>query len=312
MNFSALPPEVNSARLYGGAGCGPMLAAATAWDGLAAELGSAAASFGSVTEGVAGSSWRGPASAAMTAAAAPYVGWLQAAADRAAGTAGQARAAAGLHEAAVAAAVHPGAVAANRGQLVSLVTSNLLGQNAPAIAATEAHYERMWAQDVAAMAGYHSGASAVAAQLAQWPNSLRILPGLGIGAAPNAAMAVAAAILPVSIGEAIESLYLSIEPWVQYAFNLAAYAVGWLPWIGILGQQINIFYYLGEPIVQALLFNAIDFLDGTISFDQAVSNIWAATSQSINQFVTNEVNWVFGFLPPPPPVSAPATAGSVQ
>ena len=50
-SFSVLPPEINSSRLYGGAGSGPMLAAAAAWDGLAGELGSAAASFGSVTTG---------------------------------------------------------------------------------------------------------------------------------------------------------------------------------------------------------------------------------------------------------------------
>jgi PPE-repeat protein len=62
--------------------------------------------------------------------------------------------------------VHPLQVAANRNGLVQLVMSNLFGQNAPAIAAVEADYERMWAQDVAAMAGYHAGASAAAAQLA--------------------------------------------------------------------------------------------------------------------------------------------------
>ncbi|WP_016721319.1 PPE domain-containing protein, partial [Mycobacterium tuberculosis] len=38
MNFAVLPPEVNSARIFAGAGLGPMLAAASAWDGLAEEL----------------------------------------------------------------------------------------------------------------------------------------------------------------------------------------------------------------------------------------------------------------------------------
>lgn len=39
VNFSVLPPEINSGRMFFGAGSGPMLAAAAAWDGLAAELG---------------------------------------------------------------------------------------------------------------------------------------------------------------------------------------------------------------------------------------------------------------------------------
>ncbi|CFB03271.1 PPE family protein [Mycobacterium tuberculosis] len=46
-------PEVNSLRMYLGAGSGPMLAAAAAWDGLADELAVAASWFGSVTSGLA-------------------------------------------------------------------------------------------------------------------------------------------------------------------------------------------------------------------------------------------------------------------
>ena len=172
MNFSVLPPEINSARMYVGAGSGPMLAAAAAWDGLATELGSAASSFGSVTSGLAGGSWQGPASAAMIAAAAPYLGWLGGAAALAQGAAQQARAVGAAYEAALGATVHPLTVGASRTNFVQLVASNLFGQNAPAIAATEAHYEEMWAQDVAAMAGYHAGASAAAAQVAPWQQSL--------------------------------------------------------------------------------------------------------------------------------------------
>ena len=58
---------------------------------------------------------------------------------------------------------------------VQLVMSNFFGQNAPAIAAAEAEYEQMWAQDVAAMAGYHAGASAAAAQLSPPLQSLNAL-----------------------------------------------------------------------------------------------------------------------------------------
>ncbi|SON61679.1 putative PPE family protein PPE42 [Mycobacterium simulans] len=78
MNFSVLPPEVNSLRMFSGAGSGPMLEAAVAWDGLAAELGSAADSFVSVTSGLTGGpgqAWQGAAASAMAAAAAPYAGW---------------------------------------------------------------------------------------------------------------------------------------------------------------------------------------------------------------------------------------------
>ncbi|OOK73992.1 PPE family protein [Mycobacterium kansasii] len=58
----------------------------------------------------------------------------------------------------------PPAIEVNRALLASLVATNILGQNAPAIAATEAQYSEMWAQDAAAMYGY-AGASAAATRL---------------------------------------------------------------------------------------------------------------------------------------------------
>jgi PPE family len=51
-------------------------------------------------------------------------------------------------EAAFAATVPPPVIAANRALLASLVVTNFLGQNTSTIAATEAHYAEMWAQDV--------------------------------------------------------------------------------------------------------------------------------------------------------------------
>jgi triacylglycerol lipase len=114
----------------------------------------------------------------MTNAVARYVDWLGGTAAQAEQSAAQARAAATAFEAALATIVDPGSITANRGQLVSLVTSNLFGQNAPAIAAAEAEYEQMWAQDVAAMSGYHTSASATVAQLGQWEQALENLPGL--------------------------------------------------------------------------------------------------------------------------------------
>ncbi len=44
-DFGALPPEINSGRIYSGPGSAPLLAAATAWDALASELQTTAASL---------------------------------------------------------------------------------------------------------------------------------------------------------------------------------------------------------------------------------------------------------------------------
>jgi len=189
VNFSILPPEINSLLMFSGAGSGPMLDAAAAWEGLASELGSAASSFGSVTAGLAGQAWQGPASAAMTRAAVPYSQWLGAAAAQAVAAAGQARTVASAFEAAKAATVHPLMVELNRNSLVRAVLTNWFGLQAPAIAALESDYEQMWARDVAAMFDYHGEASLAAAQLApaqSLQDILQTLPNLGIGNTGNA------------------------------------------------------------------------------------------------------------------------------
>lgn len=165
LDFGARPPEINSALMYSGAGSGSMLAAAAAWNALAAELRSTATSYSSVLTSLTGEEWLGPASTAMAAAAMPYAAWLGATAELAEQTAAQAEAAVAAYEAAFSATVPPPIVAANRAQLAALVATNVLGQNTAAIAATEAQYAEMWSQDAAAMYGY-AGSSAAATRLA--------------------------------------------------------------------------------------------------------------------------------------------------
>ena len=154
MDYGALPPEINSGRMYTGPGPGPMLAAAAAWDALGAELHSTAASYASTIDNLTAGTWQGPTAIAMAAAVTPYVSWISATATGAEQAAAQARIAVGAYETAFAATVPPPVVAANRALLLSLIATNILGQNTPAIAATEAQYLEMWAQDAAAMYCY--------------------------------------------------------------------------------------------------------------------------------------------------------------
>lgn len=164
LDYGMFPPELNSARMYAGPGSGSMLAAAASWDGLAADLRSQAANYGSVVSGLTSGSWLGPASTSMAAAAAPYTAWMNTTAAQAEETAAKAKAAAAAYESAFSLTVPPTVVATNRTELATLVATNVLGQNTAAIAANEATYAEMWAQDAAAMYGY-AGQSAEASQL---------------------------------------------------------------------------------------------------------------------------------------------------
>jgi PPE-repeat protein len=158
MDFALLPPEVNSGLMYAGPGPGPMLAAAAGWHAVGAELESTASGYSSELAGLTGT-WFGPSSVTMAAAVTPYVAWLHASAAQAVQTGTQAYAAAAAYEAAFAMTVPPPVIAANRAQLAALVATNFFGQNTPAIAATEAHYVQMWAQDATAMYGYEAAST---------------------------------------------------------------------------------------------------------------------------------------------------------
>src|ERR1700760_92138 len=144
MDFGALPPEINSARMYSGPGSAPMRTASAAWNLLAAEIESAATQYQSTID-VLDDEWLGPTSATMVAAVDPYITWMKTTSAQAEQTAAQAS-------------------AATRMQLAMLVATNVIGQNTPAIAANEAMYGEMWAQDAAAMYGY-AGSSAAAASV---------------------------------------------------------------------------------------------------------------------------------------------------
>ena len=175
MDFAALPPEINSGRMYAGPGAGPMMAAATAFNSLAAELSTTAAGYESVITELTCEQWLGPASASMAAAVQPYVVWMNATASRAQHAASQAMASAAAFETAFAATVPPPVIAANRAQLAALVATNFLGINTPAIMATEAHYAEMWAQDAAAMYTY-AASSASAGTLTPMTPPARVRP----------------------------------------------------------------------------------------------------------------------------------------
>ncbi|ORA10755.1 PPE family protein [Mycobacterium arosiense] len=187
-DFGAMPPEVNSLRMYTGAGAGPMMAAAAAFSSLADELSTTAAASQAAIANLTGEEWMGPSSVAMVTAAQPYVQWMHTTAGQLQQAAAQAMASAAAYEAAFAMTVPPPLVAANRAQLAALVATNVLGQNTPAIAATEAQYAEMWAQDAAAMYGY-AASSAAAARLSPLtsPAPTNSPGGLGVQTAATTA-----------------------------------------------------------------------------------------------------------------------------
>ncbi|MEE6177301.1 PPE domain-containing protein [Mycobacterium sp. 050134] len=272
MDFGMLPPEINSGRMYAGPGSASLLSAAQGWAQLADELYAAAGAYQSVLVELTTGRWAGPASASMTAAAAPYVDWLSGTASIAEEAADHATSAAAAFETAFATTVPPQVVAANRSLLAVLVATNFFGQNTPAIAATEADYAEMWAQDAAAMYTYaaSSATSTVLTALSSPPQNTT--PGGPAGQAAAVSQAVGA-----SAGDAQGVLsgvpqLLSSVPDALQGLATAAPAASSDP-LTPLTDLITIFVSLPSGASTIGLLFPISILDGAIDFPYAVASL---------------------------------------
>jgi PPE-repeat protein len=260
MDFGALPPEINSARMYAGPGAGPLIGAAAAWQSIAADLASTSAQFASVVGGLDGV-WEGPSATAMTTAATSLLQWLTGTAEQAEQTASAARAAVEAYEKAFAATVPPPVVAANRAQLAALTATNFLGINTAAIAATEAQYAQMWAQDATAMYTYAASSSAVTSQLTPFRPAPQVTNPVanptpaaasGVGAIPNVLQSLASPAAATSSSStsgilgSLESLFGSfnaqdlLDSFISPAFSTPSSLLGLFTglWIGHAAASI--------------------------------------------------------------------------
>lgn len=233
LDFAAIPPEITSSLMYAGAGGAPLMAAATAYANLAAEVSATASQWESIVSLLTTENWTGGGSTAAAAAAQPIIAYLTETATTLEQAGAQATASAAAYEAAFAATVPPPVIAANRSLLATLVATNFLGVNSAAIAATEAQYAEMWVQDATMMATYQA-ASAVAGVLTP------VTPLTSTANPATAAAADSTALGADSTGGTVQALAAPIS-------NAAAAAPS-LPFTtdGLLSSVDN---FLGTPSV---------------------------------------------------------------
>jgi PPE-repeat protein len=186
MDYGALPPEINSGRMYAGPGTGSLMASAAAWQALAVELGSSGAAFQAVVTALVSGPWLGPSSLTMAASAAPYVVWMLATAGQCQEASVAAQQAAGAFEAARAAVIPPAEIEENRARLAALIATNFFGVNTPAIAATEAQYDYYWTHDATVLYGWAGDASGISGSLAPFTPAAPDTNPAGLGAQAGA------------------------------------------------------------------------------------------------------------------------------
>ena len=141
----------------------------------------------------------------------------------------QAKAAAAAYEGAFDATVPPAVIAANRALLATLIATNFLGQNTPAIAATEALYMEMWFQDGLTMDTY-SLVSQAAASLP--PQTAAPAVSDGGTSANTAAAAQSTADSTTTLLTDVETL---LESYIGFAPSGDTTTTGWTSVLGDLG-----------------------------------------------------------------------------
>jgi PPE-repeat protein len=234
MSFCLVPPEINSALMYSGAGSGPLLEAAAAWDGLAGDLEATATQYQTAVTNLTTGPWLGASSAQMASATAPYISWLQSTAATAAQTGTQAKAAAAAYQTAYTSMVPPPVITANRTELATLAANNFLGQNTGAIANNEADYLSMWIQDALGMDTYQQTSQQATALPAQ-----AAAPQVASGSVASAA---AAAATPADSTSVITGLLGDLAQLFGVAGNAGPGtldAAGLTTWLGTVATAVS-------------------------------------------------------------------------
>jgi len=245
MDFGAIPPEVTSALMYSGAGSGPLMAAATSWANLAAELSTSAAQWESIITTLTTELWTGAGSTAAAASAETIVSWLTTATMAAEHAGAQATASAAAYEAAFAGTVPPPVIAANRAQLAALVATNFLGINTAAIMATEAHYAEMWVQDATTMYAYQAAATAAGVLepvAPQTPASNPAAAGIQAAATAQSAAATPAQGGLSSVISGVQTGFSNLQSTLNSVLTLD-------------GQIPSIGKFASIPVVQNVIYN---------------------------------------------------------
>jgi hypothetical protein len=139
---------------------------------------------------------------------------------------------------------------------------------------------------------------------------LRLLgPAAPFGTLPPAPAPLSIAIAP-NLANTIDSVYIAVEPWVRYGFEVATAVVRWIPWVGWFAGQIMVFYNFFEGMIASGVFNFTDWLRGDggavenlvdFGIDVGLAFVWLGLDE-VAQFIPLPP---FCCYPPRPPVQGP-------
>jgi len=211
--------------------------------------------------------------------------------------------------------VPPLEVAANRAQLAMLVATNVIGQNTAAIAANEAMYAEMWAQDAAAMYGY-AGSSAAASAVKPFTQAPETSNPAAQATQGSAVAQANGASTGTGVQSQLQQITSSIPGSLQQLtspMSAAATPTSWLDALlnfldGADGNAIGTF--LNSNLTNGVVSGS--YVSPAIVLPAVLSGL--ADVNSLNPAVESGPGGagVTGYIAPPTPASAPSAGVSVN
>jgi PPE-repeat protein len=208
------------------------------------------------------------------------VTWMSATGAQAKAAADQAKAAASAYEAAFAAVVPPTEIAVNRSQLALLVATNIFGQNTGAIAALEAQYGEMWAQDSAAMFGY-ANSSAAAARLTPYTEPPQVTSAAGL-ANQQAAVGQASGLAAGTAAATATPTAAPIFPFDVVLQVLQGLGSAGTSYMQFMGQILNAL--TGTPLAAATYENSFGILADIGRFSTVANDSMSGPNLGMTEF----------------------------
>lgn len=99
-------------------------------------------------------------------------------------------------------------------------------------------------------------------------------------------------------GSVIINAYDALEPWVAYGFELADYALSFVPGLWWIAPAIDLAYFSIEPLVQAGVYSFGYLLDG--QFADIGPTLTLGVQEAVNNFVFFGIAWIGSLIPLPP------------
>lgn len=99
-------------------------------------------------------------------------------------------------------------------------------------------------------------------------------------------------------GTAIINIYDALEPWVAYGFELADYALSFVPILWWVAPVIDLAYFSIEPLVQAGVYAFAELIEG--DFAAIGPTLTLGVQEAVNNFIFFGIAWIGSLVPLPP------------